>query len=566
MEHNDLNYHNINLGGYDKNAFNDGKGVNHLESLFYSSDILMPHFKTEDKTPNFDGYFELLAPGVIKSTPIGRYDVQIKSLDRDYRNHNKNAASDYKYSCETKAINGVICGITLNPVMLFLVDIHTRDVYYIYLSFEYCMKLNIGTQENKTIYFSDEDRITDLQNFYAKAKRIYETQRNNLISLEIMKYSLPDTMTKVPDEVRNCCDYLNEVMDHELSFIKRAFFPNVWKFGIAYMPYDDNHGEKITSGQLGIYFIKKGENGYLIREFKDDEEYPFMFIFHGHTLDGLIKSKIKEFINVYFQRKAYIPSMLPNLALREIVFKQIDRHAFYKVAREADKEYNKKKKKQKQNNRYHLTYQSDQIGLVEAIQILKDQTYTENGTENDDLYALACIEVLRQRGYSEIKRVWACSYESFAVKEKYGIRFEPVIKQEVIDRENALRMQDGIEEFYTQMIKLADADKRDIFKSDLSYVAVTDENEAVNRIYKFKSDRFSIRFIKDNDPEAEKYLKLINSHKSYDESEMLIGMHSFRPDLMEYSWEKFWRSYVESRCLQLIGYKRGFFDLVINGR
>lgn len=68
---------NINLGGYDKNAFSDGTAVSSLENLFYNSCILVPHFKSEDKTPNFDGYFELLEPGNVKSTPIGRYEVQI---------------------------------------------------------------------------------------------------------------------------------------------------------------------------------------------------------------------------------------------------------------------------------------------------------------------------------------------------------------------------------------------------------------------------------------------------------------------------------------------------------
>lgn len=40
---------NINLGGYDKNAFSDGTAVSSLENLFYNSFILVPHFKSEDK-------------------------------------------------------------------------------------------------------------------------------------------------------------------------------------------------------------------------------------------------------------------------------------------------------------------------------------------------------------------------------------------------------------------------------------------------------------------------------------------------------------------------------------
>ena len=69
-----------------------------------------------------------------------------------------------------------------------------------------------------------------------------------------MGYVLPDNI-KVPDEVRRGFEYLNNIMDRELNFIKRSLFPDVWKFGIAYLP--DDHDGEITSGQMGIFFIKK---------------------------------------------------------------------------------------------------------------------------------------------------------------------------------------------------------------------------------------------------------------------------------------------------------------------
>ena len=51
--------------------------------------MLFCHFSEQDKTPNFDGYFEILEKQKNKSTPIGSVNVQIKTLNNNYVNENK---------------------------------------------------------------------------------------------------------------------------------------------------------------------------------------------------------------------------------------------------------------------------------------------------------------------------------------------------------------------------------------------------------------------------------------------------------------------------------------------
>lgn len=129
-----------NIGGYDQNAFYDCLGVNYLERKLLERHLLMPKFNRMDKYPNLNGCFEVCetktsdAPRSAQThisllrrriIPVCTFEVQIKTLNGDYSNHNKSSQSehsDFKYSCDTKAMNYVLKSGTSNPVLLMLVD------------------------------------------------------------------------------------------------------------------------------------------------------------------------------------------------------------------------------------------------------------------------------------------------------------------------------------------------------------------------------------------------------------------------------------------------------------
>ena len=48
----------MNLGGYDTNDFNEASGNIILKDFLHKNEMLFCHFSEQDKTPNFDGYFE----------------------------------------------------------------------------------------------------------------------------------------------------------------------------------------------------------------------------------------------------------------------------------------------------------------------------------------------------------------------------------------------------------------------------------------------------------------------------------------------------------------------------
>ena len=155
----------MNLGGYDANAFNEKEGNRILEGILLSQSTIFTHFAEQDKTPNVDGFFELLKRNGNKSVPFATFKVQIKTYS-DAPDEN----GVYHYSCDTKILNYAQNLISFDPLVVFLVVIEAKKVYYKYLSQQYVRKLNVGEQKDKVILFCTEDELTDVADFFQKMK------------------------------------------------------------------------------------------------------------------------------------------------------------------------------------------------------------------------------------------------------------------------------------------------------------------------------------------------------------------------------------------------------------
>lgn len=247
-----------NIGGYDENYKYDSLAVNYLEGRILKSKYLIPHISSGDKVPNLDGSIELCEDAVNKINPIAKFEVQVKSLNHDYNNSNirDNTQYPYKYSCETKCVNVVLQGITLNPVLLILVDFKNEHIYWKYMNERYCLELDVGCQKEKTIYFSNEDEVTDIDEWGENLRSIYKSYKYNLKSSDC--FLLPEEERTVPEEIQKMSDYINGLLDNELWFIKKSLFPQMWKLGIAYFD-----GKNIDFSCLGFYIIKKEKMMYL---------------------------------------------------------------------------------------------------------------------------------------------------------------------------------------------------------------------------------------------------------------------------------------------------------------
>lgn len=316
----------MNLGGYDRNDFNESLGNSILKSLLQSHSGMYGHFEELDKTPNMDGYFDILKDENKKSVPVGKIEVQIKTLDHDYLNLNKTKnRSKYKYSCDTKIFNVVKEAITLNPCILFMVDVKDRRVFYKYISLEYALSMNIEDEANKMVYFGEEDEITNIDAFYEKVKYIYESRRKESLDEKASHFITNNNLsTNELIMLQNEFDYLNGAFNKELSYIKKRMFPHVWKFGLAYLKDDNVVG-------IGIYWICKGQQGEYFKKLNANtyRECSHVQINYRKNKDvrELINLFIKQVLEEAFKNNVFSLEFVKDEVLEEIAFYFLDKVA-----------------------------------------------------------------------------------------------------------------------------------------------------------------------------------------------------------------------------------------------
>lgn len=314
----------MNLGGYDEYAFNEADGNAYLKIKLESNKSIFCHFSEADKTPNVDGSFEILENVNGRNIPIGTFRVQIKTLDHDYVNRNTNGIiSQYKYSCDTKIFNVVKKAITLDPCILFMVDVRNKRIFYKYISFKYVLALNIVDEVHKTIYFNNQDEITDVEEFYETVKNIhFELERQRKNSRSALFITNDNLTVEERELLQEESDYLNDTFYRNLAFVKKRLFPEVWKLGIAYLKDDKSIG-------IGIYWIRKGSNGEFYTQLSPSKSKSCVYIHLAQSdksnLRDLINSYIKSQLEKALERKVFPLELAGEDILSEIVFYFLDR-------------------------------------------------------------------------------------------------------------------------------------------------------------------------------------------------------------------------------------------------
>lgn len=316
----------MNLGGYDKNDFNEADGNVILKNFLHTNKLLFCHFSEQDKTPNFDGYFEILEKGDTKNIPIGKIEVQIKTLNTDYSNLNKTLnCSQYKYSCETKIFNAVKKAITFNPCYLFMVDTKNKRIFAKYISLEYVLELQLDNEENKTIYFNDTDEIIDINSFYDYVKNIYFKRKEEQKDMNSNKFLVTNNLTEVELlKLQEEFDYLNGIFDSELSFVKKKLYPKVWKFGLAYLKNENSVG-------IGIYYICKGKDEKYFKRLDSTNHTDCTYISIRYNKDENIHLFINKFISIVLE-KIYKNKILPMEFVADDILNEIAFHFLDKIA------------------------------------------------------------------------------------------------------------------------------------------------------------------------------------------------------------------------------------------
>lgn len=271
-----------------------------------------------DKGANIDGYIELLDS---ENRLSGKVTVQVKTVPPIKEGL-------FEFACPTSLF--AYAERTTEVVLLLAVDHKNKIVLWKHISNE-LIEANRGKEDQGTItlHFSREERLTQanadtivgawhtiVQN---QIKRFTESPSYQKELLQIKEFilscqSLP--LDLPPEEIailQSFLDDYNNLMSKELSFIKEFFYPNVWKFGLAFSEFSNYRVFYAT------FPINKGEQLAEMRRLPSNNLWNLHSLsVHGHYISNpflsdyklVIKEQVKQHIDFYL-KNVEIPELEP---------------------------------------------------------------------------------------------------------------------------------------------------------------------------------------------------------------------------------------------------------------
>lgn len=309
---------------HSKMSFDESKAIRILSDFLESNNSIKTFFGENDKTPNHDGYFEILkGTDSIKK----QFVVQIKKVENLQKETTGKNANKYLYDLKTNFLYYIKEKVTENPAIYFVVDIATKNIFWLYLSDETLMHLDFEGQKSKRYAFSDNDILIDINEFERVVNQIADERNKKFIN---------KTEEQIA-EIQEAAEFINSLLNGDLSFIKEEMFPRLWRFGIAntqtndmkisVMDRDGGNAYEMPSSSTNMFALYpqiKGKPDYGFKEFDNMNNYFNHFDMTG-TLTPMkyVKSALSKIINDYFNNHLCI-KIMPTIALSEIVFSFVD--------------------------------------------------------------------------------------------------------------------------------------------------------------------------------------------------------------------------------------------------
>lgn len=293
-------------------AFNEKNATRLLADFLEQKHTVATFFKENDRTPNYDGSFELVGKD---DAPTKQFIVQIKKVENLAPNVKGVNKDKYVYDLDTSFLYYVKEKVTESPAIYFVVDIATNNIFWLYLSDELLMSLNFEGKEHVSYPFSETDIVPDIDTFVRMLNQI-AAKRNALF------------LQKTPEqiaEMQDALDYINRLMDNDLTTIKEAVFPNLWRFGIKYTPGETMSitagGQTITSeatSMFALYPQIKGVADTGLKEYTGSRTNYFNhFDMFGKTTPmEYARNSLQKIIKSYFEDEMPADS-LPDIMLFE---------------------------------------------------------------------------------------------------------------------------------------------------------------------------------------------------------------------------------------------------------
>ena len=295
-------------------AFNETQSINILTSFLESMHTIKTFFKENDRTPNYDGSFELISDD---RTPKKQFIVQIKKAESLKPKRSGPNKGKYVYDLETKLFYYVKAKVTESPAIYFVVDIITQKIFWLYLSDKFLMDLNFEGHEIVSYAFTEENVLSDIVSF---------TERLNQIATERNRLFVNKTAEEIA-EIQDAVDYINKYLDNDFAVVKKTILPNLWRIGIKHSVVSNisfTHGTDIitspNTAAFAFYPQHKGMLDYGLREYYHENTDLFTLYDMTGTTHPMEYSKrvLHDIMIRFFEGRIPLWS-LPDTVLMEIV-------------------------------------------------------------------------------------------------------------------------------------------------------------------------------------------------------------------------------------------------------
>lgn len=213
--------------------------------------------KERDKHPNIDGYLELVDEF---RAPIGKLEVQIRKLPDNQP----------KMQCPISLFSYI--ETACNPVLLVGVDTIQKKAYWVHVKRALIAESVDGSeQKTKVITFpttnlldgKDAKYIGEWRNIveaYQTSIREYPDLKESFVKLSRRANSALGVEKEDFGNLHVFLDELNAMLDGDFSIVKKIFYPDAWKIGLAYSRYED------SNISYTLYPIPFGKNDVQIKE------------------------------------------------------------------------------------------------------------------------------------------------------------------------------------------------------------------------------------------------------------------------------------------------------------
>lgn len=271
------------------NSLLERNSVKWLDRLFNSPGV-KANFTIEDKKPDVDGTFEILN----NSRFDGRFEVQIKTYNA------KSSKNKPQYSCDVRLLYYALKN-RISCILIFVVDTSNNRALWKYLTESFIKGLNIKeNQKTVTIKFTEEEHVDDINfnqclsiwhsYFSIKNSGIYfdncsveESKKKLKAIAEFFEHIELSSLNK--DEIiciQKFIDRFNHLLDGDFNFVKRFYYPEMWKMGLAI----GNFTQKSLTYVL--YPIFWGSNDFILKKIKLNDFSDAICSFEDNFLTAVI--------------------------------------------------------------------------------------------------------------------------------------------------------------------------------------------------------------------------------------------------------------------------------------